>query len=93
MSQTVYTQPFEVIHTDLWGPAPFDSYDGYRYYITFVDTFTKYTWIYFLKQKSDALQAFKQFLALVQNQFSCNIKALQSDWGESLDLLLLFFKS
>jgi histone deacetylase 1/2 len=81
MSQTVYTQPFEVIHTDLWGPAPFDSYDGYRYYITFVDTFTKYTWIYFLKQKSDALQAFKQFLALVQNQFSCNIKALLSDWG------------
>jgi histone deacetylase 1/2 len=81
MSQTVYTQPFEVIHTDLWGPTPFDSYDGYRYYITFVDKFTKYTWIYFLKQKSDALQAFKQFLALVQNQFNYKIKALQSDWG------------
>ncbi|MCH81099.1 retrovirus-related Pol polyprotein from transposon TNT 1-94, partial [Trifolium medium] len=81
LSHTVYTKPFEVIHTDLWGPAPFDSYYGYRYYITFVDTYTKYTWIYFLKQKSDALQAFKQFLALVQNQFSHSIKALQSDWG------------
>jgi histone deacetylase 1/2 len=81
MSQTVYTQPFEVIHTDLWGPAPFDSHDGYRYYITFVDTFTKYTWIYFLKQKSDALQAFKLFFALIQNQFNHTIKALQSDWG------------
>ncbi|GAU19342.1 hypothetical protein TSUD_336290 [Trifolium subterraneum] len=81
LSHTVYTKPFEVVHTDLWGPAPFDSYYGYRYYITFVDTFTKYTWIYFLKQKSDALLAFKQFHALVQNQFNHTIKAVQSDWG------------
>jgi histone deacetylase 1/2 len=81
LSSTVYTKPFEVIHCDLWGPAPFVSYYGYSYYITFVDTFTKYTWIYFLKSKADALKAFKQFLALVQNQFNASIKALQSDWG------------
>jgi histone deacetylase 1/2 len=56
LSNTVYTKPFEVIHCDLWGPAPFTSYYGYNYYITFVDTYTKYTWIYFLKNKSDALK-------------------------------------
>ncbi|PNY18109.1 retrovirus-related Pol polyprotein from transposon TNT 1-94 [Trifolium pratense] len=61
--------------------APFVSYNGYNYYITFVDTFTKYTWIYFLKAKSDAIKAFSQFLALVHNQFHASIKALQSDWG------------
>jgi hypothetical protein len=54
---------------------------GYNYYITFVDTFTKYTLIYFLKSKADALKAFSQFLALIQNQFQSTIKALQSDWG------------
>ncbi|GAU37351.1 hypothetical protein TSUD_395330 [Trifolium subterraneum] len=80
-STTVYIKPFEVIHCDLWGPSPVISYYGYSYYITFVDTFTKFTWIYFLKTKGDALKAFSQFLALVQNQFQTSIKALQSDWG------------
>lgn len=81
LSNTVYTKPFEVIHCDLWGPAPFVSYYGYSYYITFVDTYTKFTWIYFLKAKSDALKAFTQFKALIQNQFQASIKAIQSDWG------------
>jgi histone deacetylase 1/2 len=80
-SLTVYTQPFEVVHCDLWGPAPFVSSTGYNYYISFVDTFTKFTWIYFLKAKSDALQAVKQFLALIQTQFNLPVKSIQSDWG------------
>jgi histone deacetylase 1/2 len=81
LSSTVYSSPFEVVHCDLWGRAPFVSYYGYNYYITFVDTYTKYTWIYFLKAKSDALQAFTQFLALINTQFKTTIKALHSDWG------------
>ncbi|GAU36893.1 hypothetical protein TSUD_220620 [Trifolium subterraneum] len=79
-SITVYSAPFEVLHCDFWGPAPFHSYYGYNYYITFVCTFTKYTWIYFLKAKSDALKAFTQFLAFIKTQFQANVKALQSDW-------------
>jgi hypothetical protein len=43
-----------------------------------VDTFTKYTWIYFLKAKSDALQAVKQFLALVHTQFNISQSSLFS---------------
>ncbi|GAU26016.1 hypothetical protein TSUD_64040 [Trifolium subterraneum] len=81
LSHTTYTKPFEVIHCDLWGPAPFASYYGYNYYITFVDTYTKYTWIYFLNTKADALKAFNQFLTLIQTQFQATIKAVQSDWG------------
>jgi histone deacetylase 1/2 len=81
ISSTIYTKPFEVIHCDLWGPAPFTSCYGYNYYITFVDTFTKYTWIYFLKNKSDAIRALTQYLALIKNQFQASVKSLQSDWG------------
>ncbi|PNX89556.1 retrovirus-related Pol polyprotein from transposon TNT 1-94, partial [Trifolium pratense] len=81
LSTTIYTKPFEVIHCDLWGPAPFKSYYGYNYYITFVDTYTKYTWFYLLNQKSDALKAFTQFLKLIQNQYQTSVKAVQSDWG------------
>lgn len=46
-SYTAYTQPFELIHSDLWGPSPSPSLSGYSYYIAFVDTFTKFTWLYF----------------------------------------------
>ncbi|GAU29238.1 hypothetical protein TSUD_362280 [Trifolium subterraneum] len=81
LSNTMYIKPFEVVHCDLWGPAPFASYYGYNYYIAFVDTYTKYTWFYLLNQKSDALKAFNQFVKLIQNQFQATIKVVQSDWG------------
>ena len=45
----------ELIHTDLWGPSLVISRKGFRYYISFVDDFTRYTWIYSLKLKSEAL--------------------------------------
>lgn len=60
-SVTIYTAPFEVVESVLWGPSLFPSSGGYNYYITFVDTFPQYTWIYFLKQKTSPLVAFKQF--------------------------------
>lgn len=41
-SDTVYTKAFELVHTDLWSPSPSPSKSGYNYYISFVDTFTKY---------------------------------------------------
>lgn len=61
LSQTIYTTPFEFIHVDLWGPSPNLSSQGYSYYIAIVDTYTKYTWLYFLKQKSEALGILNNF--------------------------------
>src|SRR5258705_1212259 len=50
----------ELIHTDLWGPAQTVSIGGSVYYISFTDDYSRETKIRFLKQKSDALEAFKQ---------------------------------
>lgn len=83
-STTLQTTAFELIHSDLWGPAPFTSSNGYNYYIAFVYAFCRYTWIYFRKKKSEALTAFKQFHALVKTHYSASIKAFQSDWGGEL---------
>ena len=41
--------PFELIHSDLWGPAPITSINGFKYYVFFIDHFTIFTWIYLLK--------------------------------------------
>ena len=53
-SETVYTHPLQLVFSDLWGPSPNVSSLGYHYYITFVDAFSRFTWIYLLKSKSDA---------------------------------------
>lgn len=40
------TTPLQIIHSDVWGPSPYPTHEGYKYYILFVDDFTKYSWIY-----------------------------------------------
>ena len=80
-SSTVYTLPLEMIYTDLWGPAPIHSKNGYTYYISFVDASTRFTWLYLLKHKSDALETFKLFKTQVELQLGYKIKSLQSDYG------------
>lgn len=72
---------FELIHTDLWGPAPVMSTDGYRYYVHFIDDYSRFTWIYPLKLKGDTFAAFSHFLALVKMQFGGTVKMVQSDNG------------
>lgn len=80
-STHVYSTPFELVYSDLWGPSPFISTCGFSYYITFVDAHTKFTWIYFLKNKSEAVTAFKQFHEMVHTQFQATLKSLQIDGG------------
>ena len=74
-------EPLHLIHTDLWGPAPVQSCDGYKYYIHFLDDYSRHTWIYPLKTKGDALDVFIKFKRLVENRFNKKIKIVQSDWG------------
>lgn len=69
-------KPLELIHSDLWGPAPVISKHGFRYYINFLDGFSRYSWVYPLQNKSDALSIFKQFKTMVEKQFNNHIKCL-----------------
>lgn len=73
--------PFHKVHSDVWGPAPCLSVEGYRYYVTFVDDCTRFVWIFPLVNKSDVLATFVKFHAFVHTQFSAPIKVFQSDGG------------
>ena len=51
-STSVSTVPLEQIFSDVWGPAP-ASIGKHTYYVSFIDDFSKFTWIYWLKKCSD----------------------------------------
>lgn len=75
------TQPFDLIHSDVWGMSPVVSHANYKYFVTFIDDYSRFTWIYFLRSKADVFSVFKIFHAYVQTQFNVKIKILRSDNG------------
>lgn len=74
----VYSFPFKLVVSDVWGPVQTRS-DGFLYYVSFVDMYKQYIWLYFLKTKSEVSSCFFLFNKFVQVQFGCSIKTLQSD--------------
>ena len=70
---------FEIIHTDVWGSSPVLSHAQYRYFVTFIDDYSRFTWVYFLHSKANVFSIFQTFVALVETQFSTKIKILRSD--------------
>ena len=53
--------PLELIYTDVWGPASYTRIDGSRYYLLFVDHYTKYMWFYPMVNKSGVSSIFPHF--------------------------------
>lgn len=74
-------QPLELVHTDICGPIEVESLGHKRYFLLFVDDFTRRIWIYFLKEKSEAFTKFRKFRALVEKQSGYPLKTLRSDRG------------
>jgi hypothetical protein len=54
------------VFSDVWGPAP-DSVGRYKYYVSFIDDFSKFTWIYLLKFKPEVFQKFHEFQTLLRD--------------------------
>ena len=71
----------ELIHTNICGPMKTPSLESQRYFLIFIDDFSRMTWVYFLKEKSEAFTTFKKFKALVEKQKSFSIKTIHSDRG------------
>jgi hypothetical protein len=56
-SLSVSSHPLELVYSDVWGPA-LESVDRYKYYVRFIDDFSKFTGIYLLKHKSEVFDKF-----------------------------------
>ena len=75
------TQKLEIIYSDVCGPIQVESLGGNRYFVTLIDDFTRKTWIYIIKRKSDVFNIFKKYKAYIENQSSRKIKVLRTDGG------------
>lgn len=72
-------QPLQLVHTDLWGPSLTMSTHGYTYHMHFMDDYSKFTWIYPLKLKSEAFGVLKNLKRYVEKSFNTKICAIESD--------------
>lgn len=83
--------PLELVYSDVWGPAP-SSVGRHTYYVSFIDDYSKYTWLYLLKKKFDVFQVFHDFENQVERKFDTKILAMQTDWGGEYQALDSFFQ-
>ena len=74
-SKITSSSPLDVIFYDVW-TSLVSSYDGFNYYVIFVNHYTKYIWLYSLRCKSDVHSTFVAFKQLVENYFTIVIKTL-----------------
>ena len=71
----------ELIHTDICGPFPTVSWNGQQYFITFIDDYSRYGYLYLNHEKSQSLDVFKACKVEVENQLNKRIKNVRSDRG------------
>lgn len=71
----------EIIHTDVCGPFPVKSLGGAKYYVSFIDDFSRKVCIFPLKSKTEVFSKFIEYKKLVENQLESKIKTLRSDNG------------
>lgn len=69
----------DLVHSDICGPMSRDSIGGAKYFITILDDYSRKKFVYFLKNKSEALEAFNRFKTFAETQTGKRIKTLRTD--------------
>jgi transposase InsO family protein len=72
-------KPLELLHMDLFGLIAYISIDGGKYCLVIVDDYSRFTWVFFLQEKSQTQETLKGFLRQAQNEFGLRIKKIRSD--------------
>jgi transposase InsO family protein len=73
----------QLVHSDAYGPLE-TSLGGCKYFLLFIDDFSRITWVYFLKQKSEVFEKFKIFHKLVENEVKEKMGTLKTDNGREI---------
>ena len=80
------TETLQLVHSDVCGPVSVQARGGYEYFVTFIDDYSRYAYVYLMQRKSETFGKFKEFLAEAEKQLGKSLKTLRSDrGGEYLD--------
>ena len=80
-------EPLELVHSDVCGPLNVQARGGYEYFVTFIDDYSRYEYVYHMQRKSETFGKFKEFLAKDERQLGKSLLCLRSDrGGEYLDI-------
>ena len=72
--------PFMLVHSDVW-TCPIVSINGMKYFVTFIDCYSRMTWVYLMRHKDEVFQCFKNFYAYVKNHFNVQVQVIRTDNG------------
>jgi hypothetical protein len=75
------SRPLELLHMDLFGPTTYRRINGNSYGLVVMDDYSRYTWVFFLSDKSNVFSIFKGFAKRAKNKFDFKIKKIRSDNG------------
>ena len=73
------TRVLELLHMDLFRPTTYKSLGGNLYCLMIVDDYSRYTWVFFLHDKTEVASHFKKFAKRAQNEFEVKLKKIRSD--------------
>ncbi|GFZ14618.1 hypothetical protein Acr_24g0008080 [Actinidia rufa] len=65
----------------VWGPSPVTALSQHRYYVTFIDDYTRCTWVYLMRNKSEVFSHFTHFLQMIKTQYNTVVRNIRSDNG------------
>ncbi|MCP4491938.1 MAG: DDE-type integrase/transposase/recombinase [Gammaproteobacteria bacterium] len=80
-SEARTSEILELVHSDVCGSIDPLSLGGAKYFVTFIDDFSRFTMVYFIQRKSEVFEKFKEYKNLMEKQTGQVIKALRSDNG------------
>ena len=59
-------EPLQLVHSDVCGPLNVQARGGYEYFISFIDDYSRYGYIYLMRRKSETFEKFKEFRSEVE---------------------------
>ena len=71
----------DVVYSDVCGPIQVVSMGGNKYFVTFIDDFSRKLWTYLIKKKSEVIEVFAKFKSMVERQSGRKLKVLRTDGG------------
>lgn len=81
ISKHVSTELFELVHGDVWGPFNEETMTGCKYFLTLVDDFSRGTWTFLMRAKSETAYQIKNFVKMIDTQFGKKLKIFRTDNG------------